>query len=641
MGESHVFAAPPSELLGAYTDGVRKVLAPVGAGVLLVVLGASSGGYFPTSWGWAGLVVAWAAILSLILSNTRLGGLELATVACLAGYVGWVAASRWWSDAPGHTVAEVQRDLIYPLALLTTLLLVRKTAAVALLAAVAIALDGLALYGLLTRLLPERLGTFHSVAAYRLGAPIGYWNALGIVVAMAFVLTFGFAVRGGVPTRVLASCALVTLAPTLYFTSSRGAIAALGLGLAAAVVCDRRRLQLTVAAAAVLPLPIIAARLAGGYSALTTTAAQAQAATHDGHRFGTVLICLVALQIPIALAVAFAQRAVRVPRPVVRGYGVFVAAVAVACAVAVVAHYGGPVSMSQSAYDSFRGPPVGIAWAGSDLNRRFTSLSANGRIDFWREAWRDFERSRLVGSGAGSYEWWWAQHQPYSDKAQDAHSLYAETLAEMGLVGLALIVAALGVPLLALRRVRGEPLMPFAIGAYIAFVAHIGVDWDWEMPVVILAGLFCAAAILLAARRDETAVPLAGPVRVGAIAVVAVSGVLAFAGLISSNALVASRSAEAAGRFGAAARDARKASTWAPWSAEPWKQLAQAQRDLNDLHGARQSLRKAIELEPLDYSAWLDLGNVSNGSARKNAFAQARRLYPFNPLNPVPPGGRG
>jgi O-Antigen ligase len=455
------------------------------------------------------------------------------------------------------------------------------------------------------------------------------------------VLTLGFAARGHVITRVVASCALVPLAPTLYFTFSRGAVVALGFGLAAVVVCDRRRLQLTVAAAAVLPLPIIAARLAGGYSALTTTATQVQAATHDGHRFGTVLIFLVALQIPIALAVALAQRAFRLPRRVVRGYGVFVAGVAVACAVAVVAHYGGPVSMWHSAYDSFRGPPVGVSSAGADLNRRFASLSSNGRLDLWREAWRDFERSPLVGSGAGSYEWWWAEHQPYSDKARDAHSLYAETLAEMGLVGLALIVAALAVPLIGLRRVRNQPLVPFAIGAYVAFVAHIGVDWDWEMPVVILSGLFCSVAILLVARRDDAAVPLSAPVRVGAIAVVAVGGVLAFAGLISSNALVASRSAEAGGRLDTAENDARKASTWAPWSAEPWKQLALVQRDLDDVRGARRSLRKAVELEPLDYSAWLDLGNVSTGAARRRAFAEARRLYPLNPLNPSPTGARG
>ena len=75
-----------------------------------------------------------------------------------------------------------------------------------------------------------------------------------------------------------------------------------------------------------------------------------------------------------------------------------------------------------------------------------------------------------------------------------------ETLAELGVVGLALIVLALVLPFGAVVRARRHPMLPFAVGAYVAFVAHIGVDWDWEMPVVILCGLFCAAAILLAGR---------------------------------------------------------------------------------------------------------------------------------------------
>ena len=53
------------------------------------------------------------------------------------------------------------------------------------------------LYGLLTRLFPDRLGVFDSIAVYRLAAPVGYWNTLGILASMGMVLTFGFAARGG------------------------------------------------------------------------------------------------------------------------------------------------------------------------------------------------------------------------------------------------------------------------------------------------------------------------------------------------------------------------------------------------------------------------------------------------------------
>ena len=35
-----------------------------------------------------------------------------------------------------------------------------------------------------------------------------------------------------------------------------------------------------------------------------------------------------------------------------------------------------------------------------------------------------------------------------------------------------------------------------AAGGYVAFLFHAGVDWDWEMPAVTVAGLFCGAALL-------------------------------------------------------------------------------------------------------------------------------------------------
>src|SRR3954470_4136557 len=136
----------------------------------------------------------------------------------------------------------------------------------------------------------------------------------------------------------------------------------------------------------------------------------------------------------------------------------------------------------------------------------------------------------------------------------------------MGGVGLALIVGALLMAFGVLLKARRRPIIPFAVAAYVAFVAHIGVDWDWEMPVVILSGLFCAAAILVAARREETAVDLPSPVRIGALVVVLAAGVFAFAGFISSHALADAGQADSTGKFTAAARDARKASSWAPWS---------------------------------------------------------------------------
>ncbi len=618
-----------------------EVLVPVGAGLLVLTVGAKYGGYYPTVWGWTGTVLAWVAAMVLLLAAPRLSRLEVAALAALTAYVGWVGLSRFWSEAPGHTISEVQRDIIYPLALLVALVLLRRAAVASFVTAVAVAVDLLALYGLVTRLFPERLGTFDSVAAYRLATPFGYWNTLGIVTAMGIVLTFGLAARGGLVTRVLAAVALVGLAPTLYFTFSRGAVVALALGLAALVVVDNRRLQLTVAAAAFLSLPALITWQSTHYEALTTTAAPIEAASRDGHRLAALLALVALGAAGIAVAFTLVERRWRPGTYVRRGYAIAVSGLAILAAVGVMAHFGGPVKMVDDAVDSFRGPPVGTNQAGSNITSRFSSLSSNGRITLWSQAWDDFQRNRVAGAGAGSFEWWWARHQPTAGKARDAHSLYAETLAELGVVGFVLIVLALALPLLALIRARRRPLMSFAAAAYVAFIAHLGADWDWEMPIVILPGLFCAAALLVAARRTDEPVEFRPWARGAAVAVVALVGVFAFTAMIGTNALAAARSADIDGDLPKAATAAQKATDWTPWSAEPWIELGSVQRQQGKLRAARVSYRKAIDLEPLDYDAWLGLGYVTRGGVQRHAFATARRLYPFNPVNPPPPGKRG
>jgi hypothetical protein len=642
MGE---LAATTRSYAGRLSDSrvaSAEVLVPVGAGLLVLTVGAKYGGYYPTVWGWTGTVLAWVAAMVLLLAAPRLSRLEAATLAFLTAYVGWVALSRFWSEAPGHTISEVQRDVIYPLALLVALVLLRRAAAASFVTAVAVAIDLLALYALLTRLFPERLGTFDSVAAYRLSTPVGYWNTLGIITSMGIVLTFGLAARGGPVTRVLAAAALVGLAPTLYFTFSRGAIVALALGLAALVVADTRRLQLTLAGAAFLLLPAVAAWESAKYDALTTTAAPIGAASRDGHQLAGVLAVIAIGAAAIGVAFTLIERRWRPSAQLRRGYAVAVSALAVVVAVAVMAHFGGPVTMVSNAVDSFRGPPVGINNAGANLTHRLSNLSSNGRITLWQTAWDDFQRNRLAGAGAGSFEWYWATNQPGSGgKARDAHSLYVETLAELGVVGFILIVGALLLPLFAVFRARRRELMPFAAGAYVAFVAHLGVDWDWEMPVVILSGLFCAAALLVAARRTDEPLGFRPWARGAAVAVVALIGVFAFTAMIGSNALAAARDADNGGNLPHAETAARKATDWTPWSAEPWKELGNIQRQRGKLRAARVSYRKAIDREPLDFDAWLGLGYVTRGAQQRHAFAMARRLYPLNPLNPPPPRKRG
>jgi len=214
---------------------------------------------------------------------------------------------------------------------------------------------------------------------------------------------------------------------------------------------------------------------------------------------------------------------------------------------------------------------------------------------------------------------------------RDAHSLYLETLAELGPIGLALVVAALCAPLLAVARARRRALAPAALGAYIAFVLHAAVDWDWVLPAVTLAALFCGASVLLAAHSRENARPLAPRVRGGAVLTAVPLAIAALVCAIGNSAMDASRDAATADRLGEAEAQARKATRWLPWSAERWRLLGEAQYAGGDLARARASFRRAIAKDPDDWNTWYAIAIASRGRPRDEALARARRLNPLSP----------
>lgn len=122
------------------------------------------------------------------------------------------------------------------------------------------------------------------------------------------------------------------------------------------------------------------------------------------------------------------------------------------------------------------------------------------RVDYWSVAWSQWEENRWLGAGAGTFARYW-QREEMTVAVRDAHSLYLETLAELGPVGLMLLLGALAVPLLAALNAREHPLTGTCLSAYTAYLVHAGVDWDWEMPAVTLSGLMCGVALLAVGRQ--------------------------------------------------------------------------------------------------------------------------------------------
>jgi O-antigen ligase len=142
-----------------------------------------------------------------------------------------------------------------------------------------------------------------------------------------------------------------------------------------------------------------------------------------------------------------------------------------------------------------------IICGGAFLGR--SQLARDDRVAYWRVAAQDLESHVAVGSGAGTYDAYWRHHPKAVQLIPlEAHSLYLETGAELGAVGLALLLATIALPLGSairngsLSTLRHDPIRLGATCAYLAFVVHAAIDWDWEIPVVVVSGLYFATVLL-------------------------------------------------------------------------------------------------------------------------------------------------
>lgn len=615
-------------LAAAGTPALRLAgfLMPTAVGVIA----AAEGGYFPTSWGWGALFFFWVAVVALVVrEEIHLSALEAGLLLALSALVGWTALSMLWSTDPAQTVLEVERALVYVAGALAFVSIARRRLLAEMAGGLLCALSVVSTYALANRLFPERFGLYDAFAVYRLEEPLGYWNALGILAGMGAVLALGLAARArSLAGGALSAASLVVLVPTMYFTFGRGPWIAFGCGLLAVIAVDPRRLQFVTSLFVLAPAPALAVWLGSRSSALTRQGAALDQASREGRSLAIAIVLLAAASALLAVGLHLLERRLEFPRRARVAYGGVLALIVIVLSMAVVTAYGGPREVVTKAYDNFRGPPVGASEPGSDLTRRLFSLSGNGRADLWAAAWRNYESNRWLGSGAGSYEQRWLSDRPYGMKVRDAHALYLEVLSELGPIGLALLVAAFGLPLVAAVKARRRALVPAVFGAYVAFVIHAGADWDWEMPAVTLTGLFCGVALLVAARtgRDRRLSPTS---RRAVLALVAPLIAFAFIGLIGNSAIAASERELKAGDLERAEDHARKAIRWAPWSAEAWERLADVHYERDDLASARAALRRAIEKDRREWRLWFDLGSVSTGRDQRRAYSEAARLNPL------------
>jgi hypothetical protein len=227
------------------------------------------------------------------------------------------------------------------------------------------------------------------------------------------------------------------------------------------------------------------------------------------------------------------------------------------------------------------------------------------RAAYWDVALADAGAHPALGSGAGTFHQVWVERRPTPNEAFDAHSLYLETLAELGPLGLLLVAGTLALPFV---RGRGT-----ALGAYAAFVVQAGIDWEWELPAVTLAGLLCGVAAL----RSDLVTSKSQGRRDRAL------------GLAAALALAVFAAVGLAGNRAIASGDVAAGKRWAPWSAEPYRAESRARG------GDVGPLREAIRRDPNDWSLWAALAQVARGAERERAAREAARLNPLEENAPT------
>jgi hypothetical protein len=616
---------------------------------LVVYLGLKDGGYDPLVHDQVGIAIWWIALAGVAagaLPRRRLPPLAWTALGCLAAFGVWTALSLDWTESVARTSADLARILGY-LGIFALALFARASGSSdRVVSAVAAGVAFVALVALLSRLHPAwfpdagQTALFIEDSRERLSYPLNYWNGLGALIAIGIplVLHVATSVRS-IPLRALAAAALPMMLLTIFFTLSRGGIAAAGIAVAVflALASDRlpKVLTLGVAVAGGGVLMIAAAQRDALQEGLSGPVAHQQG---DELLVIALIVCLVVGLIQAAISLALAN-GLRPAWTRLSSRQSLVASVLAAVALAIAAGALDAPGWAADGWDEFkRGENPG------EGTGRLGSVAGQSRYDLWRAAADQNSTRPLTGTGSGTFELWWARNGTTEETVRDTHSLYLQTLGELGIVGLFVLAAFLltvfggGV----WNALRGSPaqrsLLAAALAGCSAFCLTAVVDWMWQIPVLAICLLLLASVAVSGvppSDRDEEA-GLRLPLRLG-FGLVALVAIAAIAIPLASTSLL--RQSEAKVREGdltGALEAARSAQNVQPDAATPRLQQALVLEQIGDLAAAAEAARRATEIEATDWRNWLVLSRVQAQRGRAAASVRAyRRARSLNPRSAI------
>ena len=611
---------------------------------------ALAGGGFELSERHVAGMAAWLLVVALLVlggtGRIALGRTFYWATGLIASLALFSALSSSWSGSIELSVIEADRVVVY-LGFFALALLLAQTeqSRQRFGEGIGIALIALALIALASRLLPDLLSVNEDPqAGARLSYPLGYWNGDAVLFGIATGLALWLsrrALNGAVRWAATALLPAVLLA--LYFTYSRGGLLATAVSCGCLIVLSHDRLWLlaTLAIGALGALPAVIA-----VQACNSLAENLHDSTiaEEGAMVLAILVAGSLLAVGLGMGLKrlerrqgrFTGRAISASRDprVLRRIALAAAVLALAAALAV----GG------RAWHQFNSPDLQPPHSSGE---HFTQLSSNGRSEFWRVAVDAFGEKPVLGHGAGTYRFSWHLLRHNAVPNLEAHSLYLQAFAELGLVGGLLVLAMVGVLLwagiCAWRAAAGRQRDLFAalLGSCLAFAVCAAIDWFWEIAVI--GGVFfLAAGVLVAGRCSQLARERAGGnghaaprgfgVAVAGLGVAWIAMVALVGPLLVDREIDASNSAVLDGNLAGAVSHAETARKVEPWATTPLKQLGLLAEREGNYPAAIARMDQAIEHEEDNWLLYYLRARMEheagNEAAAQKDFSEARRLNP-------------
>ena len=460
------------------------------------------------------------------------GALALLLFTLLAVLTGLSIA---WSIVPEDSWIEANRTLTYLMVFAAALFAARLVPEgwAAVLNGLLLALGAVVIYALATRVWPSALAENDVFA--RISEPFGYWNAVGAAAAMGVppALWLGARRSGHAATSALAYPLLGLFLITIFLTYSRGALLAALVGIALWLVAVPLRLRslVVLGVSALGAAPVVVWALTK--SAFTQDRVLIVVRESVADEFGILLLltCLALLVVGLAIGfrVSLAAPSLKLRRRV--GIAVALAALALPL-VAVSAVAASERGLRGTVTERVRQITSEEGGTAVGPERLGQVSSARGR--YWRQAGGIFKDRPRLGTGAGTFADARLRYRRDEVAARHAHGYVPQTMADLGMAGLAVSAALVIAWLIAAARTLGTRpgrgrrrpwsaervgLSALAISAVVLAV-HGSIDWTWFVPgptvmSLVAAGWVAGRGSLWApgepADRDEPASAVAAP----------------------------------------------------------------------------------------------------------------------------------